>query len=73
MGERIAVSMLQEQMLTYREAVSMRFTSFDGDHVMIVGTGGSEDLNDTPVLVWDEQGVGGDKPAFQEWWTRHNQ
>lgn len=71
MGERLAVSILQEQMLTYREPVSMRFTSFDGDHVMVVGTGGSRDLDDCPVLVWDHHGTGGDKAAFEQWWTRH--
>ena len=71
MGERIAVSMLQEQMATYREPVSMRFTSFDGDRIMIVGTGGSRGDNDTPVLVWDEDGNGGTRLNFQDWLTRH--
>ena len=71
MGERMAVSILQEQMLTYREPVSMRFTSFDGDHVMLVGTGGSQGRNDTPVLVWDSDGKGGDRKTFTSWWSRH--
>ncbi|MCT4553452.1 MAG: hypothetical protein N4A53_02090 [Pelagimonas sp.] len=72
MGERLAVSILQEQMLTYREPVSMRFTSFDGDYVMVVGTGGSADQDDTATLVWTPDGVGGTRTAFQEWWSRHN-
>lgn len=71
MGERIAVSMLQEHMLTYREPVSMRFTSFDDDRIMLIGTGGSEDLNDSPVLVWDEDGNGGRKSDFENWLTRY--
>ncbi|MEM6478336.1 MAG: hypothetical protein AAF647_04735 [Pseudomonadota bacterium] len=71
LGERVAVSMLQEHMLTYREPVSMRFTSFDGDSVMIVGTGGSEDQNDALVLVWDAHGNGGTEAAAAEWWGRH--
>lgn len=71
MGERIAVSILQEQMLTYREPVSMRFTSFDDDRVMIVGTGGTKDQDDAAVLVWDENGNGGTKADFANWWSRH--
>lgn len=39
LGERIAVTILQEQMLTYPEPVSMRFVSYDGDRVLIEGTG----------------------------------
>ena len=70
MGERIAVGMLQEQMMTYREPVTMRFTSFDGDRIMLVGTGGSEDLDDTPVYVWNDKGKGGRKRDFRAWWTR---
>lgn len=70
-GERIAVGILQEQMLTYREPVSMRFTSFDGDYVMIAGTGGSVDEDDALVFVWDENKRGGTEADFQNWWTRH--
>ena len=71
MGERLAVSILQEQMLTYREPVSMRFTSFDGDRIMIVGTGGTRDQDDAVVLVWDDKGNGGTRSAFDAWWSRH--
>ena len=71
MGERVAVSMLQEQMLTYREPVSMRFTSFDSDRIMIVGTGGSKGQDDAIVYVWDENGNGGTKRAFETWWNSH--
>lgn len=39
MGERVAVGLLREQMLTYPEAVSMRFISFDGLRVTIAGDG----------------------------------
>jgi hypothetical protein len=75
MGERIAVSILQDQMHTYREPVSMRFTSFDGDHVMIAGTGGSKGSNDSLVFVWTKQAdgsfAGGNQQAFRDWWNRH--
>lgn len=71
MGERMAVSILQEQMLTYREPVSMRFTSFDGDNIMIAGTGGSRGSNDALVFVWDQEGKGGNEKDFQDWWNRH--
>jgi len=71
MGERIAISILQEQMLTYREPVTMRFTSFDGDYVMIAGTGGSRGFNDALVYVWDKNGQGGTEQDFKDWWNRH--
>ncbi len=71
MGERIAVSILQEQMLTYREPVSMRFKSFDGDHILIAGTGGTIGANDALVFVWDEDGNGGTEQDFKDWWNRH--
>ncbi len=35
LGERIAVSILEEQMPLYGETVSMSFTSFDGDRIRI--------------------------------------
>lgn len=68
MGERIAVGMLQEQMLTYREPISMRFTSFDGDKVMITGSGGSRGLDDAEIHVW-ERGTDR-KITVNEWWNR---
>lgn len=39
LGERIAVSILEEQLSMYGEPVSMSFTSFDGDHVRVVSNG----------------------------------
>lgn len=71
MGERIAVSILQEQMPTYREPVSMRFNSFDGDRVMIAGTGGSRGSDDALVFIWDRDGAGGTKEDYEAWWNRH--
>ncbi|MEM8976460.1 MAG: vanadium-dependent haloperoxidase [Pseudomonadota bacterium] len=67
MGERIAVGLLREQMLTYREPVTMRFTSFDGDYVMVSGSGGSRGLNDAEVHVWDSNKR---KINFADWWSR---
>ena len=71
MGERIAVSILQEQMLTYREPVFMRFTTFDDDHILLVGTGGSRGKNDALVYVWDKDGKGGSEKSLLDWWHRH--
>ncbi|MBU2959672.1 hypothetical protein KO516_02305 [Citreicella sp. C3M06] len=39
LGERIALTILQEQMLTSADPVSLRFTSFDGDRILIEGSG----------------------------------
>ncbi|MBJ3776005.1 phosphatase PAP2 family protein [Acuticoccus mangrovi] len=72
LGERIAVGLLQEQMLTYREPLSMRLTGFDGDQIMIVGTGGSrhQDGPDAIVYVWPAAGGGATPESFKEWWQR---
>ena len=71
MGERIAVGMLQEQMLTYREPVAMRFTSFDGDRIMLTGSGGSRhgpsDEKDANIHVWSRSGGAVDA---MDWWNR---
>jgi hypothetical protein len=40
MGERITVSILEEQASLYGERMSMSFTSFDGDRVRISGQDG---------------------------------
>ena len=71
MGERVAVALLQEQLLTYREPVSMRLKSFDGENLMLTGTGGSKDGDDALLLVWSNAGVGGTKSDADDWWTRH--
>lgn len=39
MGERMAVGILQEQMLTYPEKVTMRLKTFDGERMIISGNG----------------------------------
>jgi hypothetical protein len=67
LGERIAVGILQEQMLTYREPVTMRFTSFDGDRIFLSGSGGHKGLDDGLIHVRDENGIKV-KPEF--WWNR---
>ena len=68
MGERIAVGLLQEQMLTYREPVSMRFTSFDGDNVLVSGTGGSKGQNDALIDIW--KASDGSPVDLDDWWNR---
>ena len=74
MGERIAVGLLQEQMLTYREPVSMRFTSFDGDLMLITGSGGSRsgsgDPDDAVVQLWRREGGSTTAGDFKAWWNR---
>lgn len=70
LGERIAAGLLQEHMLTYREPVSVRFTSFDGEHVIIYGTGGSRGGNDTGILIWSQQGSDWEAVDFVSWWHR---
>lgn len=45
LGERIAVSILEDQLSMYGEPVSMSFTSFDGDRVRIVSNGDTANLH----------------------------
>jgi hypothetical protein len=35
LGEQIAISILNDQALTYREKFSFRFTKFDGSQVVV--------------------------------------
>lgn len=67
MGERVAVGILQEQMLTYREPVTMRFTSFDGDRILLSGSGGTRGRDDALVHVRD---ANGDRVSAEAWWSR---
>ncbi|MEM0900082.1 MAG: vanadium-dependent haloperoxidase [Pseudomonadota bacterium] len=66
MGERIAASILEEQMLNYPEPVSMSFKSFDGDDIKISNKQVEPDN-------WMDAAteVGGDEGNFIEWWERH--
>lgn len=65
MGERIAIGVLQEQMLTYPENITMRFNSFDNDQMTITTDGGG-DLAD--VVITTAQGM---PSNFSDWWNRH--
>lgn len=47
LGERIAVSVIADQMGMYSEPVSVTFTSFDGDLVRVSGTGSGVHLSVT--------------------------
>ncbi len=66
MGERIAVGILQEQLLCYPEAMSLQFTSFDGDALTLRHDGNPAG---TPVLeVTDRNG----SPVSEDaWFERH--
>lgn len=44
LGERVATSILEEQLSMYGEPVSMRFTSFDGDRVTVRSNGGPSEV-----------------------------
>lgn len=59
MGERVAVGILQEQMLTYREPVSMSLQTFDGENMTITGKGDG--------LTVDIAVAG---TTFEDWFTR---
>lgn len=73
MGERVAIGILQEQMLTYPEPVRMRLLSFDGDQILIdgKGDGGTGGASDSTVFVGKPDGHGGFRRSdFGQWWRR---
>ena len=63
MGERLTVSILEEQAALYGERMSMSFTSFDGDRVRVSGQGGS-----SAVSVVDRDGHA---VAAPDWYQRY--
>ena len=75
MGERLAIGILEEQMTTYVEPVSMRLRSFDNDAVLISGDGkgGAQveigRISDGPNSI--HFGPETDKSAYIEWLNRH--
>lgn len=64
MGERVAVGLLQEQMLTYPEPVEMRLITFDREKMTIRGAGDGETVT---VTVEDESGQA---VSFDDWFRR---
>ena len=63
-------------MLTFREPVSMRFTSFDGDRILITGTSGYshnkvDDPQDAVVYIWRrDESNNWVSVDYKEWWNR---
>ncbi|MEC7963995.1 MAG: hypothetical protein VX083_18480 [Pseudomonadota bacterium] len=73
-GERIAVDFLRRKLMDGQSAASVRFASFDGDHVAITcqpPTVGSRATAKTRVHVWDRHGKGGTEAAYDAWRDRH--
>jgi hypothetical protein len=62
LGERVAVSILEEQMSMYSEPVSLTFTSFDGDTVRIAANG-----SDARVSVYAPTG----QISTEGWYARY--
>lgn len=68
MGERIAVGMVAEQLLTYGEPVSILIETFDGDRLKMHTRGAS-----FPRIVhFDIVSKGGQTVSFDDWWNRHS-
>ncbi|WP_089725256.1 vanadium-dependent haloperoxidase [Candidatus Thiosymbion oneisti] len=67
MGERIAVGILQEQIITYGEKVSMTFETFDGEVVVLESQPGS-----LKPLFRYHSGLGSKSGIVpSSWWTKH--
>lgn len=65
MGERIAITLLRERMLTSRSPISLRLKSFDDDQVRLVSERGPKGELTSTVEI------NGDQAAFSGWWVRH--
>ncbi len=63
LGERVATSILEEQLSMYGEPVSMSFTSFDGDRITVCSNGGASE-----VLVSTD----GTRVSAQAWYDRYS-
>ena len=66
LGERMAVGILEEQAATYCDPVTMRLTTFDGDHLVVSGDG----RGGAGIRV-RRGGAGAFESAYAEWWGRH--
>ena len=66
MGERVAIGILQEQMLNYTEAVSMKLNGFDGEAIQIE-TNGSSSANGVKISIDGNSSDG----VVAEWWTKN--
>ncbi|MBR9891375.1 hypothetical protein GYB14_06740 [bacterium] len=64
LGERVAVGILEEQMLAYNEEVTLSFTGFDGEEIALK-TDGSGTAAGVTMTV--------DGAADANWWTRNVQ
>lgn len=62
-GERLTVSILEEQAALYNESMSMSFTSFDGDRIRVRGHGGT-----STVSVTDRDGHA---VSASDWYQRY--
>lgn len=67
MGERVAVGLLLEQLLTYNEHVSMRFTSFDNDKIKLSTEWVGDELTGPKLEVNGST----DEDDIENWWQRH--
>lgn len=67
MGERLAVGILEEQMATYVDPVSMRLKTFDDDSMIISGDGNGA----CRVEIGDNNGIFAGGDTYEEWWNRH--
>lgn len=63
MGERLTVSILEDQAAMYGERMSMSFTSFDGDRVRVSGQGGNASVS---IIDKDGHAV-----SSQDWYQRY--
>ena len=59
------MGILEEQLMTYPEPVSFRFESFDGDHIVLSGTGDGETVH-RHVYSSTHHAIN-----FKDWWERH--
>ena len=72
MGERIAMSILLEQMFHYDEPIEFDFHSFDGDYIHIIRSDQGSTDPSIAILRPDQNGMMVPE-SFEDWWLRHVQ
>ncbi|MEM8979914.1 MAG: vanadium-dependent haloperoxidase [Pseudomonadota bacterium] len=63
MGERVAIGILREHLISHPEPIAMHLKSFDGDTIRIETAGDQS----TKLRIWD---AAGDAISEEAWWTR---
>ncbi|TFF21649.1 hypothetical protein E3C22_13215 [Jiella endophytica] len=70
LGERVAVGILREQLLTYPEPVTMHFNGYDGERIVLSSTGDPA-ARDATVTIYEKKNASWSSCDFAKWWVKN--